>query len=378
MKILHISSVKVDYPGGTEKVIWEIARRQARSNEVTILQTNLYQEKEPFKREEIREKIRIVTCKNDYFLGGFGYSSEFKGKLKEIYKDFDVVHIHGHGRFTSNFAMGFLDGKKPFVYSAQGFFHNKKNNFFKKMYDFLFRRRLRKASFCTALTELERVKLVSLGVDERKTEVIPGGINLKRFNVKINRDKLRSKYLGKRKNKKTLLYVGRIHESKGIQHVIDAIEGLDVNFLIVGRDAGFEDSLKKRAKERKVGGKVKFLGGVTDEELFKLYKISDLFVLYSDWEGFGLVVIEAMAGGLPVIGSDKGALPLLIKNDFNGYIAHNEEELMDKIKILTGDEKLRSRLSRNSLAFAKDFDWDNISVEHFKLYKTALRDFHEK
>ena len=80
MKILHISSARIDYPGGTEKVLWEIARRQVKKNKVTILQTNLYEEKKDFKKNEIRNNIKTITCKNDSFLGGFGYSKDLSVK----------------------------------------------------------------------------------------------------------------------------------------------------------------------------------------------------------------------------------------------------------------------------------------------------------
>ena len=85
MKILHVSSARVDYPGGTEKVILEISTRQALNHEVTILQTNLYEENKKFEPVENRGDIKVITCQNDFFLGGFGYSSDFKKKLRKIF-----------------------------------------------------------------------------------------------------------------------------------------------------------------------------------------------------------------------------------------------------------------------------------------------------
>src|SRR3990167_11447687 len=75
--------------------------------------------------------------------------------------------------------------------------------------------------------------------------------------------------------------------------------------------------------------------------------------LYSDWEGFGLVIIEAMAGGTPCIVSNKGSLPHLVKNNYNGFIVNDVLELKQRILELTQDKDLRNILSRNSKEFAK-------------------------
>ena len=129
MKILQISSAPVSYLGGTEKVIWEISKRFAKNNEVTILQTTLY---EPKKKSgtSYEQGIKIITCNNDSFFGGYGYSRKFKEKLKEVWKEYDIVHIHGYGRFTSDFSLKFLKNKKLIIFTAHGFFHSKKDAFF--------------------------------------------------------------------------------------------------------------------------------------------------------------------------------------------------------------------------------------------------------
>lgn len=379
MKILHISSAKVTYPGGTEKVIWELARRQVKKDDVTILQTNLYEENESFLNEEKREGVKILTEKNDFFMGGLGYSKSFKKRLKEIYKQFDIVHIHGHGRFTSVYSMNFLKNKKPFIYSAQGFFHSKKNSLFKKTYDFLFKGLLKKASFCTALTPVEKKTLIEMGVPKNKIKVIPGGVDLKKFRIKKDLKRIREKYLGKKlKEKFVLLQVSRVHKGKGIQNVINSIENLDVVFLVAGKDSGYLSELKKKVKSKRMENKVKFLGRVSDEELLDIYKIANLFVLYSEWEGFGIVIIEAMANECPVIGSNKGSLPLVIKNNKTGFIVNNEKELENKIEILSNDKELVKKMGRNAKDFSQEFDWDNINKKELEMYLEAIKDFNGK
>ena len=82
MKILQISSVPVTYSGGTEKVVWEISKRLAKRNKITVLQTTLYDPEKKAGRT-YKEKVEIVTFKNELFLGGYGFSPYFK--ISEIF-----------------------------------------------------------------------------------------------------------------------------------------------------------------------------------------------------------------------------------------------------------------------------------------------------
>ena len=375
MKILNISSARVQYPGGTEKVVWELSRYMARQgHEVTILQTDLYEKGHSWKVVEKKEGINIITCKNDRFVKGFGYSREFKKKLKEIWEKFDVIHVYGHGRFTSEYTLRFIKNRKPIVYSACGFFHNKKYSFAKKLYDKFFRRSARYIDFCTGLTEIENRTYGELGVPVGRRGVVPAWVDLKKFKKrKVNKEKLREKY--GIKNKKTLLYVGRVHESKGLQYVVEAVKNLDVNFLIVGRDADFSAMLREKIKEYGIGNRIKLLGGLDDKDLLETYSLADAFILFSSWEGFGIVVLEAMAAGLPVIVSDRGSLPTLIKNKENGLVVKypNVRELRENIQLLFENEKLEKKIKRNSKNFVKNFEYSKIAKQYENIYERLIK-----
>ena len=375
IKILNISSARVQYLGGTEKVVWELSKYMAKQgHEVTILQTDLYEKGHKWKASEKKEGIDIITCRNDRFIKGFGYSKEFKKKLKEIWKEFDVIHVYGHGRFTSEYTLRFIKDKKPIVYSACGFFHNKKHSFAKKLYDKFFRRSARQIDFCTGLTEIENRRYGELGVPASKRGVVPAWIDLEKFKKRnVNKEKLRRKY--GIEDKKTLLYVGRVHESKGLQYVVEAVKNLDVNFLIVGRDADFSSVLKDKIKEYNLGDRVKILGGLDDKDLLEVYSLVDAFVLFSSWEGFGIVVLEAMAADLPVIVSNRGSLPTLIKHKNNGLVVNypNVKELRENIQLLFGDRKLERKIKKNSRIFVKKFEYSKIAKQYEKIYERLIK-----
>jgi len=370
MKILQISSVPITYPGGTEKVILELSKELAKKNKVTILQTTLYEKGKKFKREEEIHKIKIITCKNDFFLGGYGYSKEFKKTLKKIWKDYDVIHVHGHGRFTSNFTLRCIGEKKPLIYTAHGFFHDKKYWIIKKVHDLILGRLLKKARFCTALTKLDFKNYKKLGVKKEKIVEIPNGIN-KDFFKKINKQELKNFKTKYKIKENTILYVGRIHESKGLQYVIEAIKDIDARLVIVGKDAGYKKELEKLIKKYGLNKRVLFVGPLTDKELINVYHASNFFVLFSEWEGFGIVVIEAMAAGKPVIVSDRGSLPFLVKNEKNGYVVpfKNIKLLEEKIKFLLNNKDKARKIGEKGYKVAKNYSWKSVVDKMEKIYK---------
>ena len=121
--------------------------------------------------------------------------------------------------------------------------------------------------------------------------------------------------------------------------------------------------------------KVKILEGLSDDEIVSAYNSCFAFVLFSEWEGFGIVVIEAMAAGKPVIVSNRGSLPYLVKDRRNGLIARfpSIEDLTKKIKEIEQNKKLRLKLSKESKKFSSSYSWDNVVKMTEKIYKSALK-----
>jgi len=373
MKILQISSAPISYLGGTEKVVWEISKRMSKKNDVTILQTNLY---EPTTASGIsfKEGVKIITCKNNLFFGGYGYSKEFTKKLKDIWKDYDLIHIHGYGRFASDFSLKFLRNKKPTIFTAHGFFHSKQYSFFKKLHDNTLGKSIKYAKYCTALTKLDFKEYLHREVKKERIIEIPNGVDLKKF-FKVTKkevEQFKSKF-GLKKD--FILYVGRIHQSKGLQYVIEAIKDLDTKFIIVGKDAGYKKELKEKIENLRISKKVIFTGNLNEKELLSAYKASKTFVLFSEWEGFGLVVIEAMAAGTTVITSDRGALPFLIKDNQNGMISKypNVKELESKIRDSLKKNTKIHQIEKNAKEFSKKFSWEKVAMDYVQLYNKAIK-----
>lgn len=154
-----------------------------------------------------------------------------------------------------------------------------------------------------------------------------------------------------------LLSVGRLAPEKGLTHLIKAVAELifdrkkDVVLSIVG-DGSEEKRLRKEAARRGLAEKVRFLGYMTyNDELLKLYRESDIFVLPSLTEGSPQTLFEAMACGIPVIATRVGGVPHVIKDNENGILIDpaSPGALCDAIDRLSENHGLRKRLATRAL-----------------------------
>jgi len=371
MKILHITSTPVFYPGGMEKVIWEISKKLSKNHEVTILQTNLYDEKKNYEKVVSREGVKVITCKNNFFFFGYGYSLEFKKILKSIWKDYDLVHVHGCGRFTTDYSLNFLKRKLPLVFTSHGFFHTRDEGFLKFFNKLLLKRNFKNVDYFTALTSKEFGEYGSYGVPQEKIFEVPNGIELKNF--KMNSEKVlnfKKKYGLKGR---TILFVGRIHESKGLDSLVKSIKDIDCKLLIVGRDSGYRKDLEILSKKLGVSEKIIFMGSVSEEDLITAYFSSEVFSLPSRHEGFGIVIIEAMAAGLPLVVSDRGSLPELVKAGKNGFLFKFGDviSLSKHLNNVLNNKNLRKRISKENLRKSQKYDWSRIVKMYEDIYRKS-------
>lgn len=152
----------------------------------------------------------------------------------------------------------------------------------------------------------------------RNTVTVPNGVDTQRFNTSIKAGALRSR-LKKGRNEKLVLYLGRMSREKRVDTLLKAaklLENEEIRFVIAGTGPSF-NSYKETAERMKLDN-VDFLGFVSDRILPKYYAACDVFCIPSTFETQGVVCLEAMACGKPVVGADKLALAEIIRNGRNG------------------------------------------------------------
>jgi len=213
-------------------------------------------------------------------------------------------------------------------------------------------------------------KLKELYHSSAKTCVVHGGVS------KESREKELT--LGN-SSKKKLLFVGGIEPRKGLHYLIRALflTNKDVEVTIAGAGSlgrRYEAYLKNMIAKLNVQKQVKFLGIVDEKEKWKLYRFSDAFILPSIHEAFGLVILEAMSVGLPVIASNVGGIPEIIKDGYNGLLfePRNPKDLAEKINTLLNDSEMRERISRNAKRSAYGKTWDNVAKKYVEIYENLI------
>jgi len=154
-----------------------------------------------------------------------------------------------------------------------------------------------------------------------------------------------------------LLFVGNIEDRKGLHLLIDALHELKLetnDFLVnvAGAviDLKYYEYLLRKIKEYGLEGNIVFHGRVTNEEKLGYLKTADAFVFPSLHEGYGMVIIEAMCFGVPVIAFNNSAIPYTVKDGYNGLLAANKDthDLKQKLSDLLNNSTLRDRLSKGA------------------------------
>jgi rhamnosyl/mannosyltransferase len=203
----------------------------------------------------------------------------------------------------------------------------------------------------------------------RRVEVIPYGIELDRYRrvdpaVRDRADELRSSIAGPR-----VLFVGRFVYYKGLQVLIDAMAACPGTLILAG-EGPLEPELRQQVTDRGLDGRVVFTGPVSDSDLRALYRTADVFVLPSvaRTEAFGVVQVEAMAAGVPVVSTNlPTGVPWVNQDGVTGFVVTpgDADALADGIRRVLGDAALRARLGTNAAARADALFDKRTMIESF-------------
>jgi phosphatidylinositol alpha-mannosyltransferase len=205
---------------------------------------------------------------------------------------------------------------------------------------------------------------------DRLNTIIPNGIEVSRFKQKIKREDREMR----------ILYVGRIEKRKGLIYLLDAFRELAEEFpklrLWVVGSGPLVLKDKFYVKERGLNQKVKFFGTVSDREIVKIYRQVDIFCSPA-WanESFGIILLEAMATGLPIVAFANSGYQAVLKNyPWQKALVEpkNVQGLADSLRELIKDEKLRKELGKWGLEEVKQYDWQIIAEKVLAFYKKVL------
>lgn len=175
-------------------------------------------------------------------------------------------------------------------------------------------------------------------------------------------------------DKKVVLFVGRLAEKKGVSYAIEAMRQVNNAMLVIAGDGPLKSKLQRQAErvQKESGSTILFLGAKTHEELKGIYASADLFVMPSitakdgDKEGFGLVILEAFASGLPIVASRSGGITDIVKDGVNGYLAEEKDVsgLADRINIVLQDKNIYNKMQTEAKKTAQRYDYGEIAKRY--------------
>lgn len=226
-----------------------------------------------------------------------------------------------------------------------------------------------------ASSDHERQALVDLyGARRERVTVINGGVDLDLFRPS-DRLAARSK-LGL--SGEVLLYVGRMDRVKGLDVLLRAVALLKhrpaLKLIVVGGSGEETELLRCQALANSLGLEVRFAGATPQEELPTYYHAADLLVVPSHYESFGLVAVEALACGTPVIASMVGGLPTVIREGQNGLLVpwREPEAFAERIERVLDNPPLRATLAANARPSVYRYSWGAVSDRVTALYRDLV------
>jgi glycosyltransferase involved in cell wall biosynthesis len=214
---------------------------------------------------------------------------------------------------------------------------------------------------------------------KNRIEVIPNAIKLSTFREKNKLECLKiSKRFNLKEDEKIILFVGRVATEKSIDKIIKALgiikkHGISKTKLLIVGNGPARDELTHLVQALGVEEEVIFCGEVNYEEIRYYYKIADVFTMASASESFGIVTIEALASGLPVLAVKAPGAMDILTDGFDGLLTDdNIEHFAKALEKIIRDPELRERLSKGALKTSAKYSINMISERMLNLYREII------
>lgn len=245
---------------------------------------------------------------------------------------------------------------------------------------------LRLADRIVAATPAELAQLQWLyQANTQKIVVIPPGVDIRKF-YPIPDDEAKE-YIGIQPCERMLLFVGRIEPLKGIDVLLEALAimhraGVIVCLSVIGGDPTLTPEstnlemarLQSLREQYGMVDMVAFLGQRAQDTLPYYYSAASAVVVPSQYESFGMVALEAMACGTPVVASQVGGLAYLVQDGVTGYTVpvDDPQALAERLTSLVMDDKLQQKMGKQAAEFAREYRWEQIAERITRVYADVM------
>ena len=375
MRVALVSDWYYPKIGGVASHMHHLAiKLKERGHEVAIVTNNRTTGKEEDLEKQGIELIKIPGIVSPLLEVNVTYGLKSSEELNEFLKDFDIIHSHhaftplalkavkagramGRATLLTTHSISFAHESK--LWEALGFTISLFTDYLKYPHRIIAVSRAAKA-FIEHFTDVP-------------ISIVPNGVDDKRFSPTKEKDKIKAKFEIKGN---VVLYVSRMSYRKGPHVLLNAFSKIEDATLVMVGSGEMLPFLKAQAKFLGIEDRVVFMGYVPDDLLPEIFKMADIFVLPSiSSEAFGIVVLEAMASGVPVIATNVGGIPEVLKENEAGLLIPpgNELELRKAIQKLLNNEELRKWYGINGRkAVEEKYSWDKVVVEIEKVYEEII------
>jgi len=367
--------------GGIERVAYEQSKRLLQNGlKVTVLTSDMVK-----RRSYIYDGIE-VHCYPTLKVG-FGQGIPYVipkpsgyGIFMKHIKDSDIVHVHGHPYLSSYLAVKVAKRhSKPVVVTQHNTFirYGGMLDFAERLNDLLIGRRVLKSSDKIITVSKATLNYVlSLGADPQKAVILYNGVDVDRFNRFIIKEDAK-RLLGFSEDSFLVLTVRRLVYKNGIDLLLESAklavkENPKLLFLVAGVGPDFE-KISLKVKEFNLEGNFRLLGLVPDIQLPVYYNASDVFVLPSkSGEGMPLVLLEAMACGLPVIATNVGGVPEIIEGGCGEIVPPNDATALASAIVAFSRRNLSALGGEIRRIVAQKYSWETNVKRLIEIYEEFI------
>lgn len=380
MRILQVIPVFSAPFGGPVKVVRSISKELAKRHEVTVYTTTALDSMHDLRNSPFEVEIdgyHVVYFPRIFRFSGFNIAPSMIRVFKKTIGEYDVIHLHSWRHFQDMIVYRYAKKYNvPYVLQAHGSLPRIiAKQRLKWIYDMSFGFRLLKnASKVIALSQAEAQQYRNMGVPSEKIEIIPNGINLSEYALMPPRGSFRKKF-GIEDDEKIVLYVGRIHESKGLDLLAYAFNIVSkdlskIRLVVVGPDDGYVATFSKLIFDLEIEKKVLLTGFLRKMDKLAAFSDSDVFVT-PRFYGFPVTFLESCLAGCPIV-TTTDELDWIHNNI--GYVVENSSlALARAISDILQNENLRRKFQNNCRLVIENFNISTVATYFENTYKSLAK-----
>lgn len=372
MHVIIVTPTFFPIRGGAEQTVYEWIRNN-KAPDVRFSILTFHIKGSAF--EEIMDKnISVYRIRRHFFriLGPLTNYIKVFLKLREIYKKdpFQIVHL-GHVFLMGLGVVFFKKALKiPYINSPFGWDTYDPINPIKKSRFPLLAYIMNNADYVATMSQHMKRSAQIQGC-KKDIKVIPGGASVMYQETTIN---IRDTHVIP-ENNNICFSMQRLHPRKGLRYLLEAIPSIlkhhpNTTFIIAGRGEE-EEFLKNLAKKMKLDQYIIWTGFINDTDLASYYDQADLFLLPTLFEGFGLVYVDALSKGTPIVTTNSGGAVDIVTSDKIGYLVPPEDAQSFADAVI---KALKKEWDRQYIKdYAKRYDWTKISDQYMEIYKSLVK-----